>query len=161
MNWWCLFLILQCKCWPGFQLKNDGKTCIDVDECSTGFPCSQLCINTYGTYKCLCTHGYEIQSDNPNGCKSLSGIKLNFTTDPTSVTHRDTGFYSHFIQFIHSCNFSEIRILHYLPWSGIYHSDFVTHCSGSNNIALWSCELRVFLCFVYILRVFTSNQNSL
>ncbi|MBZ3875678.1 Low-density lipoprotein receptor-related protein 1B [Sciurus carolinensis] len=62
----------KCKCWPGFQLKDDGKTCVDVDECSSGFPCSQQCINTYGTYKCLCTDGYEIQPDNPNGCKSLS-----------------------------------------------------------------------------------------
>ncbi|ELK04590.1 Low-density lipoprotein receptor-related protein 1B [Pteropus alecto] len=62
----------KCKCWPGFQLKNDGKTCVDIDECSSGFPCSQQCINTYGTYKCLCIDGYEIQPDNPNGCKSLS-----------------------------------------------------------------------------------------
>ncbi|KAB0361653.1 hypothetical protein FD754_005809 [Muntiacus muntjak] len=62
----------KCKCWPGFQLKDDGKTCVDIDECSLGFPCSQQCINTYGTYKCLCTDGYEIQPDNPNGCKSLS-----------------------------------------------------------------------------------------
>ncbi|XP_068953076.1 low-density lipoprotein receptor-related protein 1B-like [Petaurus breviceps papuanus] len=43
-----------------------------MDECSSGFPCSQQCVNTYGTYKCLCTEGYEIQPDNPNGCKSLS-----------------------------------------------------------------------------------------
>ncbi|XP_048808618.1 low-density lipoprotein receptor-related protein 1B isoform X3 [Lagopus muta] len=62
----------KCKCWPGFQLKDDGKTCTDIDECSSGFPCSQQCINTYGTYKCLCTDGYEIQPDNLNGCKSLS-----------------------------------------------------------------------------------------
>ncbi|GAB0191315.1 low-density lipoprotein receptor-related protein 1B [Grus japonensis] len=62
----------RCKCWPGFLLKDDGKTCIDIDECSSGFPCSQQCINTYGTYKCLCADGYEIQPDNLNGCKSLS-----------------------------------------------------------------------------------------
>uniref|UniRef100_A0A7M4EHT3 Low-density lipoprotein receptor-related protein 1B n=1 Tax=Crocodylus porosus TaxID=8502 RepID=A0A7M4EHT3_CROPO len=64
----------KCKCWPGFRLKDDGKTCVDIDECSTGFPCSQQCINTYGTYKCLCADGYEVQPDNLNGCKSLSGI---------------------------------------------------------------------------------------
>lgn len=162
MNWWCLFLILQCKCWPGFQLKDDGKTCVDIDECSSGFPCSQRCINTYGTYKCLCTDGYQIQPDNPNGCKSLSGIELNLSTDPISVTHMDPGFYSHFIKFIHSCYFSGGKNLPYLPWSRICHSDFVLsiNCSVSNNIALWSYELlRVFLCFVYILRVFTSNRT--
>ncbi|XP_062904698.1 low-density lipoprotein receptor-related protein 1-like isoform X1 [Mobula hypostoma] len=62
----------KCKCWPGFRLKDDGKTCIDIDECATSFPCSQQCINTYGTYKCLCAEGYEIRADNPNSCKVLS-----------------------------------------------------------------------------------------
>ncbi|XP_033870304.3 low-density lipoprotein receptor-related protein 1B-like isoform X1 [Acipenser ruthenus] len=63
----------KCKCWPGFQLKDDGKTCADIDECSSGFPCSQRCINIYGSYKCLCEEGYEAQANNPNSCKSLSG----------------------------------------------------------------------------------------
>uniref|UniRef100_A0A4W3IBD4 LDL receptor related protein 1B n=1 Tax=Callorhinchus milii TaxID=7868 RepID=A0A4W3IBD4_CALMI len=62
----------KCKCWPGFRLKDDGKTCVDIDECITTFPCSQQCINTYGTYKCLCAEGYEIRVDNPNSCKALS-----------------------------------------------------------------------------------------
>ncbi|XP_069812693.1 low-density lipoprotein receptor-related protein 1B-like, partial [Dendropsophus ebraccatus] len=62
----------KCQCWPGFRLKNDGKTCVDIDECSDGFPCSQQCINTYGTYKCLCSDGYEIHPENQHGCKSLS-----------------------------------------------------------------------------------------
>lgn len=70
-------LFPQCKCWPGFQLKDDGKTCVDIDECSSGFPCSQQCINTYGTYKCHCAEGYEIQPNNQNGCRSLSGRELN------------------------------------------------------------------------------------
>ncbi|XP_041434027.1 low-density lipoprotein receptor-related protein 1B-like [Xenopus laevis] len=62
----------KCKCWPGFHLKNDGKTCVDIDECLSGFPCSQQCINTYGTYKCICADGYQIHPEYPNGCKSLS-----------------------------------------------------------------------------------------
>lgn len=77
----------QCKCWPGFRLKDDGKTCVDIDECSTGFPCSQQCINTYGTYKCLCAHGYEVQPDNLNGCKSLSGIIFYVKLFMKSVLH--------------------------------------------------------------------------
>ena len=63
----------QCKCWPGFYLKDDGKTCVDIDECSTTLPCSQRCINTYGSYKCLCVDGYEALERNPNVCKALSG----------------------------------------------------------------------------------------
>ncbi|KAM3855508.1 LOW QUALITY PROTEIN: low-density lipoprotein receptor-related protein 1B [Vipera latastei] len=62
----------KCKCWPGFHMKEDGKTCVDIDECSSGFPCSQQCINTYGTYKCLCMDGYEMQPNAQQGCKSLS-----------------------------------------------------------------------------------------
>lgn len=69
-----IICIFQCKCWPGFRLKGDGKTCIDIDECATSFPCSQQCINTYGTYRCLCAEGYEIRADNPNSCKVLSGM---------------------------------------------------------------------------------------
>uniref|UniRef100_A0A8C6XVP1 LDL receptor related protein 1B n=1 Tax=Naja naja TaxID=35670 RepID=A0A8C6XVP1_NAJNA len=63
----------KCKCWPGFQMKEDGKTCVDIDECSSGFPCSQQCINTYGSYKCLCMDGYQMQPNPKQGCKSLSG----------------------------------------------------------------------------------------
>ncbi|KAA8588336.1 hypothetical protein FQN60_001530 [Etheostoma spectabile] len=62
----------KCKCWPGFHLKDDGKTCVDVDECSATLPCSQRCINTYGSYKCLCVDGYEALERNPNTCKALS-----------------------------------------------------------------------------------------
>ncbi|XP_073701189.1 low-density lipoprotein receptor-related protein 1B [Garra rufa] len=62
----------KCKCWPGFHLKNDGKTCVDIDECSTTLPCSQNCTNTYGSFKCFCVDGYEASRKDPNSCKSLS-----------------------------------------------------------------------------------------
>ncbi|KAG1968583.1 low-density lipoprotein receptor-related protein 1B [Pimephales promelas] len=62
----------KCKCWPGFHLKNDGRTCVDIDECSTTLPCSQNCTNTYGSFKCLCVDGYEASRKDPNSCKSLS-----------------------------------------------------------------------------------------
>uniref|UniRef100_A0A8C7S0A9 EGF-like domain-containing protein n=1 Tax=Oncorhynchus mykiss TaxID=8022 RepID=A0A8C7S0A9_ONCMY len=62
----------KCKCWPGFRLKDDGKTCVDVNECSSSLPCSQRCINTYGSFKCLCVEGYEALERNPNTCKALS-----------------------------------------------------------------------------------------
>eukprot|EP00066_Takifugu_rubripes_P020818 XP_011610084.1 PREDICTED: low-density lipoprotein receptor-related protein 1B [Takifugu rubripes] len=62
----------KCKCWPGFHLKDDGKTCVDVDECAATLPCSQRCINTYGSFKCLCVDGYEALERSPNTCKALS-----------------------------------------------------------------------------------------
>ncbi|XP_016379393.1 low-density lipoprotein receptor-related protein 1B-like, partial [Sinocyclocheilus rhinocerous] len=62
----------KCMCWPGFRLKNDGRTCIDMDECSENFPCSHQCINTYGSFHCLCADGYHRPASNPHSCRSLS-----------------------------------------------------------------------------------------
>uniref|UniRef100_A0A8C2L9E4 Low density lipoprotein receptor-related protein 1Bb n=1 Tax=Cyprinus carpio TaxID=7962 RepID=A0A8C2L9E4_CYPCA len=67
-----IFQCVKCKCWPGFHLKNDGRTCVDTDECSTTLPCSQNCTNTYGSFKCFCVDGYEASRKDPNSCKSLS-----------------------------------------------------------------------------------------
>ncbi|KAM4580610.1 complement C1r subcomponent-like isoform 1-T1 [Odontesthes bonariensis] len=43
---------------------------IDIDECSapetedgSGPLCSQICLNTLGSYLCACHHGYELRSD--------------------------------------------------------------------------------------------------
>jgi len=64
---------LQCRCHPGFQLKRDGKTCVDIDECTTTYPCSQRCINTHGSFHCLCVDGFELSPNDPTICKSTSG----------------------------------------------------------------------------------------
>uniref|UniRef100_A0A3B4DI19 complement subcomponent C1r n=1 Tax=Pygocentrus nattereri TaxID=42514 RepID=A0A3B4DI19_PYGNA len=43
---------------------------VDVDECSSPVPsedsdppCSQICLNTLGSYMCACNHGYQLQAD--------------------------------------------------------------------------------------------------
>lgn len=66
----------QCRCHPGFRLKQDGKTCVDVDECTTTYPCAQRCINTHGSFHCLCVDGFETRPDDPTSCKSTSGEPL-------------------------------------------------------------------------------------
>uniref|UniRef100_A0AAX7SPU8 EGF-like domain-containing protein n=1 Tax=Astatotilapia calliptera TaxID=8154 RepID=A0AAX7SPU8_ASTCA len=66
------FWHLQCRCHPGFQLKRDGKTCVDIDECTTTYPCSQRCINTHGSFHCLCVDGFELSPNDPTVCKSTS-----------------------------------------------------------------------------------------
>uniref|UniRef100_A0A8D0ALX9 LDL receptor related protein 1 n=1 Tax=Sander lucioperca TaxID=283035 RepID=A0A8D0ALX9_SANLU len=63
----------KCRCHPGFQLKRDGKTCVDIDECTTTYPCSQRCINTHGSFHCLCVDGFELSPNDPTICKSTSG----------------------------------------------------------------------------------------
>ncbi|MEQ2167773.1 hypothetical protein GOODEAATRI_007424, partial [Goodea atripinnis] len=63
----------KCRCHPGFQLKRDGKTCVDIDECTTTYPCSQHCLNTHGSFHCLCVDGFVVSPNDPTICKSTSG----------------------------------------------------------------------------------------
>uniref|UniRef100_A0A8C1L2N1 Low density lipoprotein receptor-related protein 1Ab n=1 Tax=Cyprinus carpio TaxID=7962 RepID=A0A8C1L2N1_CYPCA len=62
----------KCRCHPGFRLKQDGKTCVDVDECTTTYPCAQRCINTHGSFHCLCVDGFVPRPNDPTSCKSTS-----------------------------------------------------------------------------------------
>ncbi|RVE72792.1 hypothetical protein OJAV_G00041090 [Oryzias javanicus] len=62
----------KCRCHPGFRLKDDGKTCVDIDECTTVYPCTQRCINTHGSFHCLCVEGFQLSPENPTICKSIS-----------------------------------------------------------------------------------------
>ena len=54
----------------------DGLTCADIDECGGLSPavCSQLCINTAGSYQCDCHPGYIMEADGHH-CK-ITGSPL-------------------------------------------------------------------------------------
>ena len=42
----------DCYCREGFRLFEDGRTCIDLNECTeNGNRCEHLCENLYGSYK--------------------------------------------------------------------------------------------------------------
>lgn len=42
---------------------------LDVNECDTYGSCSQMCVNTEGSYTCSCVEGYVLQPDNKS-CKA-------------------------------------------------------------------------------------------
>ncbi|KAL4618193.1 nephronectin-like isoform X1 [Arapaima gigas] len=56
---------VRCQCpSPGLQLGPDGRTCVDVDECSAGraaCPRFRKCVNTFGSYVCRCHEGFELR----------------------------------------------------------------------------------------------------
>jgi len=62
----------RCGCHSnGYYIDHDGKTCIDVDECSSSPDvCDHKCENTYGSYACHCNVGFELQR-NKKTCKDI------------------------------------------------------------------------------------------
>ncbi|KAI8515788.1 hypothetical protein Bbelb_066010 [Branchiostoma belcheri] len=52
-----------CSCPEGFELKNDRKTCQDINECETTFVCTHICSNTEGSYTCSCPADLVLQPD--------------------------------------------------------------------------------------------------
>lgn len=54
-----------------------------MDECTTTYPCAQRCINTHGSFHCLCVDGFVPRPDDPTSCKSTSGEPL---PSPWSIT---------------------------------------------------------------------------
>lgn len=58
-----------CTCPKGERIDKDEKTkCVDIDECVENVPCSQICVNTKGSYKCQCQPGYTLE--NHTFCKA-------------------------------------------------------------------------------------------
>ncbi|GAA50962.1 neurogenic locus notch homolog protein 3 [Clonorchis sinensis] len=71
----------QCHCDPGFEGKGcefkhacptglTGPNCtMDIDECLSGAAgCQHLCVNTYGSFRCECHDGYQIDPRDPSRC---------------------------------------------------------------------------------------------
>ncbi|OUC49884.1 putative GCC2 and GCC3 [Trichinella nativa] len=54
----------KCSCYVGFQLADDQKNCLDIDECKTdnGY-CEHYCVNTIGSYYCSCERGFVLAAD--------------------------------------------------------------------------------------------------
>ncbi|PAV62586.1 hypothetical protein WR25_26419 isoform C [Diploscapter pachys] len=49
-----------CACREGFEPDpNNPKDCVDIDECKGNNTCTQMCLNTKGSYLCRCHDDYE------------------------------------------------------------------------------------------------------
>nr|XP_020467330.1 matrilin-2 isoform X2 [Monopterus albus] len=54
----------RCKCWEGFTLNPDGKTCKEIDHCADGtHGCEQEFTNTKDSCVCKCRKGYTLRPD--------------------------------------------------------------------------------------------------
>ncbi|XP_055997755.1 uncharacterized protein LOC125645868 isoform X2 [Ostrea edulis] len=49
-----------CNCLKGF--KDDGYTCIDIDECQNASSCEHNCTNTDGGFYCTCRTGFDLHN---------------------------------------------------------------------------------------------------
>ena len=61
----------RCNCSHGF-IPDDSGQCVDFNECDVFGQCSQICVNTSGSYNCSCYKGYEMRAD--GSCKVPSKI---------------------------------------------------------------------------------------
>lgn len=55
-----------CECEDGFQLREDGQTCEQLDAC-LGAPCEVECMPLSDGYRCACPEGYMLAPDE-RGC---------------------------------------------------------------------------------------------
>ncbi|KAE8290427.1 Prolow-density lipoprotein receptor-related protein 1 [Larimichthys crocea] len=60
------FTTLCQPCEDGFE-KDASGNCLDIDECSRRSPCRHTCLNTEGSYRCVCTNedGKHQDEDSP------------------------------------------------------------------------------------------------
>ena len=57
---------------------------VDINECQDGNNggCTDQCMNTRGSYQCLCRHGYEFQSeDGASESEVGGGVVIDQNTD--------------------------------------------------------------------------------
>ena len=152
----CDELTGKCECKSGLILdKTNVKKCIDHNECIVNFgrgPCNQKCVNTHGSYHCMCNPSFYLADDKHNChfnstselcdlnireynddykcvCKdrSLEGLKCNKKKDKCkSVSCSSDSTCVLFEQTSLSCFSNEnlIPILHPVPFDNYQEDDY-------------------------------------
>ncbi|XP_058271094.1 epidermal growth factor-like protein 7 isoform X2 [Hemibagrus wyckioides] len=73
----------HCACPVGWT----GRYCqIDVDECKGAHGCSHQCMNSAGSYQCVCADGFRLAEDR-RSCLSLCALPL--PSHPTVASERE------------------------------------------------------------------------
>ncbi|XP_067845514.1 thrombomodulin [Heptranchias perlo] len=75
-------------CPVGYILDDDVKKCFDINECNSDM-CDHLCTNTFGSFKCACQPGYQLQADGTT-CESEDGSGSSDTIPTSEPTLRPT-----------------------------------------------------------------------
>ncbi|XP_030833292.1 fibrillin-2 isoform X4 [Strongylocentrotus purpuratus] len=74
-----------CQCPAGFELSMSTLSCVDMNECQTGYLCQNgRCINTQGSFRCDCNPGYFLGQDGHH-CTDID-------TPNTPVTPEEIGY---------------------------------------------------------------------
>ncbi|XP_071100051.1 signal peptide, CUB and EGF-like domain-containing protein 1 isoform X2 [Haliotis cracherodii] len=117
-----------CACAAKYVLREDQKTCIDVDEClSNNGQCSHQCINTRGSYECVCPAGYKVNIDQKS-CTDIDECALNNTCDHVCVNTPGS----------FKCN-----CRHGYQMYGSTHCADIDECSINNGDCAHSCSNRL------------------
>ncbi|XP_064195775.1 matrilin-3-like isoform X2 [Anguilla rostrata] len=70
-----------CRCWEGFVLNEDMKSCSmqSRDSCALGHDCEHICVNNNDDYYCRCLEGFVLNED-MKSCSKQSGSRALLVT---------------------------------------------------------------------------------
>jgi hypothetical protein len=79
----------RCHCPAGYSLNSDGKTCSDINECSSDtlnlcVP-KTGCVNTDGNYICSCTDDHQLDADGRTCITTTTSTTTSTTTTTTAA----------------------------------------------------------------------------